>query len=330
MIKRRKYKYHIVYCTTNLINGKKYIGRHSTDNIYDGYIGNGIYNYSDSRNRSQVFARAVSKYGYENFKREILVLTTSLNLSIFIEDVLITERVINDKNYYNIGRGGLGGSYPLKEDYVIERFKKIHGNLYDYSDIEYITGNINIKIKCNRCNNYFYQTPQNHLRAGCYSCNMKSRHHNNIGDMWKKDYDKLYNLSSKPLRKPTWVFNNEGIFIHAYNSVSEIKKTLNIALASSRLRDRKMIHGRYFVYREDLSDTEISTRKLEWYTPKKDTRIVQLDNNNNVIKVFACVRDAAEHFNNNNCSNIRGALKGRQITANGYRWEYFTDYYDFK
>jgi group I intron endonuclease len=49
----------IVYITTNLINGKKYIGSHNNNNPY--YLGSGKY-----------FKQAFKKYGRENFIREIL------------------------------------------------------------------------------------------------------------------------------------------------------------------------------------------------------------------------------------------------------------------
>lgn len=36
-------KYNFIYKTTNQINGKVYIGIHSTNKLNDGYIGNSIY-----------------------------------------------------------------------------------------------------------------------------------------------------------------------------------------------------------------------------------------------------------------------------------------------
>ncbi len=55
-------KYNFVYLTINQINGRGYIGDHSTDNLKDGYLGSG----------RPLFENAKLKYGKENFKREIL------------------------------------------------------------------------------------------------------------------------------------------------------------------------------------------------------------------------------------------------------------------
>ena len=52
---------HVVYRITNMINGKKYIGKHSTTDVYDGYFGSGI-----------AIKQAINKYGIDNFKKEII------------------------------------------------------------------------------------------------------------------------------------------------------------------------------------------------------------------------------------------------------------------
>jgi group I intron endonuclease len=54
-------EHHIVYKTTCLVNGKIYIGLHSTDDLNDGYLGSG-----------SLLNKAVQKYGTSQFKREIL------------------------------------------------------------------------------------------------------------------------------------------------------------------------------------------------------------------------------------------------------------------
>ena len=49
-----------IYLTTNLVNGKKYIGQHN-GSIKDDYLGSGV-----------LLVKAIKKYGKENFKKEIL------------------------------------------------------------------------------------------------------------------------------------------------------------------------------------------------------------------------------------------------------------------
>lgn len=52
-----------IYMTTNLINGKKYIGKHKGE-LNDSYLGSGT-----------LLLRAIKKYGKENFKKEILYIS---------------------------------------------------------------------------------------------------------------------------------------------------------------------------------------------------------------------------------------------------------------
>lgn len=55
------------------------------------------------------------------------------------------------------------------EKFILEA-KKVHGNLYDYSETEYINANSKVKIKC-RIHGDFFQLASNHLRGrGCPKC----------------------------------------------------------------------------------------------------------------------------------------------------------------
>ena len=67
----------------------------------------------------------------------------------------------------------------------IEKAKKIHGDTYDYSRVEYVNNCTNVKIVCNS-HGPFEQLPKNHLAGkGCPKCARKNRRHNRF-DFIKK------------------------------------------------------------------------------------------------------------------------------------------------
>jgi len=98
----RNYGY--VYITTNLINGKKYIGMDKWDEFSDSYLGSGIH-----------LNRAIEKYGKENFKKEILCECET-------EEELIEKEIyyidlydaVKSKEFYNLKKGGIGGSEKVE------------------------------------------------------------------------------------------------------------------------------------------------------------------------------------------------------------------------
>ena len=60
----------------------------------------------------------------------------------------------------------------LTESELIERAKNVHGDEYDYPNMNYINSQLPINIKCNRCNNTFQQLYGNHInqKQGCPNC----------------------------------------------------------------------------------------------------------------------------------------------------------------
>ncbi|UYM28811.1 putative endonuclease [Serratia phage vB_SspM_LC53] len=90
-------QFNFVYITKNLINGKKYIGKHSTNNLFDGYYGTG-----------ELIKKAVKKYGIENFETSIIKFFDSEDEAYAYEELIVDEELIANSLYYNIDLGGKG------------------------------------------------------------------------------------------------------------------------------------------------------------------------------------------------------------------------------
>ena len=87
----------IIYCTTNLINGKKYIGKEVTPTKH--YKGSG-----------KILKQAIKKYGKDNFKKEILATTNDIKFLSELEEYYIDYYGANKSDlFYNITKGGNGG-----------------------------------------------------------------------------------------------------------------------------------------------------------------------------------------------------------------------------
>ena len=87
---------HVIYRITNMINGKKYIGKHSTTDVYDGYFGSGI-----------AIKQAINKYGIDNFKKEIICYCNNEEELKEMEKYHIKKEGTFSKGY-NLTLGGEG------------------------------------------------------------------------------------------------------------------------------------------------------------------------------------------------------------------------------
>lgn len=98
-----------VYITTNLINGKKYIGSRKLNSptldscLKDAYLGSG-----------KAFKLAVTKYGKNNFKKEIILICDNVLFyeNLILQNIKPSEKFDEngEKLYYNLKDYSIGGS----------------------------------------------------------------------------------------------------------------------------------------------------------------------------------------------------------------------------
>lgn len=111
--------YGYIYITENLINGKKYIGKHKHDKFDKAYKGSG-------RN----IQLALEKYGWDNFSCKILEECNSLEELNKAEMRWIKQyNAVESDKFYNISVGGDGNKELTQE--TIDRIKETGHKIWD-------------------------------------------------------------------------------------------------------------------------------------------------------------------------------------------------------
>ena len=183
--------FYIIYETTNIINGKKYIGKHATDNVEDDYLGSGI-----------ALRKAIQKYGRGNFTKRILFIFYNEADMNKKEQEIIDVDIVRDRMYYNAAVGGRGGNIVLKPDHP----------LYDHvrKKISQAQNKRNVDMS--------EITKRNHAlrRVGMYGKHQSDKQKRIVREMWKgvpkteeaKKKQKASLLST--LNDPTYIHPNTG------------------------------------------------------------------------------------------------------------------------
>lgn len=89
-------KYNFIYKTTDTVSGEYYIGRHSTDNLLDGYLGSG-----------NNIREGIKVHGRDRYIREIMYHCISFSELVKLEVEIVNEELLKDPKCMNIALGGL-------------------------------------------------------------------------------------------------------------------------------------------------------------------------------------------------------------------------------
>jgi len=105
-----------VYKTTNLINGKFYIGTHKTKDPNDIYLGSG-----------KLLKKAIEKYGVDSFKKEVLFIFDNPEAMFAKEAEIVTAEFLAENNTYNLKLGGEGGFDWINSNEHASTWKTVAG-----------------------------------------------------------------------------------------------------------------------------------------------------------------------------------------------------------
>lgn len=114
---------HLVYKTTCIIDGKYYIGIHSTTDIDDGYMGSGT-----------ILRNAIKKHGVKKFVREILFSFHTRAELLRKEAELVNNDLLQDPLCYNLISGG--GGCPILSTIFPRKAKRYYAKDAEPIDVK--------------------------------------------------------------------------------------------------------------------------------------------------------------------------------------------------
>lgn len=212
---------YIVYQTTNLVNHKIYIGVHKTQNpdIFDGYIGNGIYiNHPYTYQYAKTaFQYAVKKYGPSNFNRTVLAVFDNPEEAYDLEAQIVNKDFLSREDVYNMVLGGNSG-YFISKRCPVFKYNMDGQYLQQYESM----------LDAATQHNVDYTSISYAIRKKTPSCSF----------LWSTDKTEqldtsLYNINTLN-RKKVSIYNKDGKFIQEVESLSKASKLYDVGVSNIR------------------------------------------------------------------------------------------------
>lgn len=157
----------------------------------------------------------------------------------------------------------------LTTDKFIEKAKKVHGDKYDYSKVEYVNNDTPVCIICPE-HGEFWQTPHHHLGgSGCQECGRNDLSEKKLTDIVKENFDNVIsqykpdflNVSGKPQSIDIFLPDyNVGVEyqgrqhftpVSRYGGVKEYEKTIERDERKFNLCKKNGVTIYYFTYEKN-------------------------------------------------------------------------------
>lgn len=321
---------HYVYEITNLINGKKYIGKRSCKCKVedDKYMGSG-----------KLLKKAFEKYGKENFRKDIIAICGTEQDAYEQEYILISVYKADEKaEFYNLSDGGKG--FTSKQSKMLwrdERIRKIKSKQskelwndeeYRNKHIEYSRKQMKEMWKDEKYRKLFIQQSKARM-----SNERKNKQSEELKAKWKnKDYrNKMQEINKKPII----LLNTLEIYKSAKDAYDKVGLKYPSAITDccmGRLKSAGKVNKMRarWIYLDEfmtLAMQEIKNIYKEKTIHKASRKYICL--NDKTVHVGSVA--SAIHVGLKSPSSINACCKGERKSAgkiNGEpaKWMYYEDY----
>lgn len=276
--------YHLIYKVTNTINSKIYIGKHTTNNPYDEYMGSGIN-----------IVRAIEKYGVENFTKEILYCFSDEKEAYLKEAEIVNLEFVRSENTYNIAVGGnmVAGSWSGEN-------APWYGKHLSQETRSKISKTLKGK----------YTGEKNGMYGKCHTQETKDKMSKNHADV-SGEKNPMYGKSPSQETRDKISKANKGKHVGEKNPMYGKQHT-----QETRDKISKANKGKH--HTQETRDKYSKMRKGA-QNPKAKA-LLKLDESGNIVAEYGCMKDCCEqeHINKNKLSKI---IK-EHILYNGFYFEF--------
>lgn len=295
-----------IYCITNCINGKQYVGQ--TNTTVKRRYGEHIRCAKSGQNTTSLLYKAMQKYGVDNFLVETLE-TVSADTRESLKSILNDREIFHvaDKNTYKpYGYNMTAGGFAFA-DHVMRAVYKVDSD-----------GNVIARYESMADAEFKHQLPYGSInRAFEYS-----NHYAN-GWYWYDATEAEFGIGDnigkqKSYTTPVYCFDLTGVLHKEFISVKAAEDTTGINhshICAACNGNRKSAGGYLWSY-FNKPPTYESRQK-----DHKNVAVVQLSMDGEFIKEYASATTAANELGLQQ-SLISACCNGRRKSTGGYRWAF--------
>jgi len=306
-----------VYIHTCKVNQKSYVGITSKPPNIRWKNGEGY--------KTQIFYRAIQKYGWDNFIHKIIATNLTEQAAKQMEILLIDRlKTLITQNGYNVSTGG-GGFNGIKEKANKAARAKKSKPVCQYT--------LNFELV-----DIYFNANEAHQKTGIDRKSINSCCNGKLktagGYIWVFNSNRQVFLDNKEaiidniqtdknkdnFGKTVYQFDRQFNFISKYLSIHDAAKAVNARhcnISKACRGELKTSHGYIWRFENDIDDMSFSSTNLN----KQGKPVLQFDMNGNFIKEYKSCAEAANENNLQRCG-ISKNCNHKTKYSGGYIWKF--------